>query len=62
MSALCQHQHPSPWPDENVKEPWSMQEEPGGEGRMWISSRGRIMWHAPDESEAITCEERTLPD
>eukprot|EP00975_Prorocentrum_lima_P051195 10725356-Prorocentrum_lima.AAC.1 len=33
---------PTPWPHENVKETWKIEEEPNGEKRIWISNKGII--------------------
>eukprot|EP00975_Prorocentrum_lima_P032444 6813632-Prorocentrum_lima.AAC.1 len=48
---------PTPWPHEDVKETWKMEEEPNGKQKLWISNKGGIMWNPPDEHECITCEE-----
>ena len=51
---------PLPWPKE-TKEIWKIEEEPQGNGRVWISDAGRILWHPPMEDDTVTFEERTLP-
>eukprot|EP00969_Alexandrium_andersonii_P294484 13016697-Alexandrium_andersonii.AAC.1 len=33
---------PNPWPHEDVKETWKIEEEPNGKQRIWISNKGRI--------------------
>eukprot|EP00975_Prorocentrum_lima_P026774 5626024-Prorocentrum_lima.AAC.1 len=33
----------TPWPHEDVKETWPIEEEPNGKQRIWISSKGGIM-------------------
>ena len=37
-------------------------EQPGGDGQVWLSNRGNVLWRLPDEEEAVTFEERTLPE
>eukprot|EP00975_Prorocentrum_lima_P061602 12880846-Prorocentrum_lima.AAC.1 len=51
---------PSPWPHEYVEETWTIEEEPHGKQRIWISNKGRIVWNPPDENECITFDMNTL--
>eukprot|EP00975_Prorocentrum_lima_P070081 12929938-Prorocentrum_lima.AAC.1 len=53
---------PTPWPREDVKETWKIEEEPNGKQRIWIINKGRIMWNPPEKNECITFEERPFPD
>ena len=52
---------PRPWPKASNKEVWHLEKEPDGEGRIWMSNKGRIPWKTPSVEDAVTFEERTLP-
>ena len=45
---------PRPWPRPLAKEVWHIEEEPDGPGRIWMISKGRIMWNAPTGEDAVT--------
>eukprot|EP00975_Prorocentrum_lima_P069537 12926897-Prorocentrum_lima.AAC.1 len=32
---------PNPWPHEDVKGTWKIEEEPNGKQRIWISNKGK---------------------
>ena len=53
---------PRPWPKGEPKDRWHIEEEPGGDKRIWMSNKGRILWQAPEPEEAVTFEERTDPE
>ena len=53
---------PRPWPRPFNKEVWHIVEQPNGPGQKWMSSKGRSLWSAPSEQDAVTFEERTEPD
>eukprot|EP00975_Prorocentrum_lima_P001034 218906-Prorocentrum_lima.AAC.1 len=48
---------PTPWPHEDVKETWKIEEEPNGKQRIWIGNKGRHMWNPHDKNDCITVEE-----
>eukprot|EP00975_Prorocentrum_lima_P035415 7436507-Prorocentrum_lima.AAC.1 len=33
---------PTPWPHEDVKDTWTMEEEPHGKQSIWISNKGGL--------------------
>ena len=49
---------PLPWPTKQ-KEVWRLEEEPEGQGQIWMRNEGRVLWHPPEEEDAVTFEERT---
>ena len=40
---------PMPWPGGTEKETWQIQTNPGGEGTVFVSSKGRLLWRTPSE-------------
>ena len=32
-----------------------------GRGRIWMNTKGRILWNAPSDEDAVTFEEQSLP-
>ena len=53
---------PLPWPKNEPKETWHVEQDPNSEARIWLSSQGKIRWHPPGQSDTITFEERALPN
>ena len=53
---------PRPWPKLQSKETWRIEQNPEGNGQIWISSQGRISWKTPGEEGLITFEERSGPE
>ena len=51
---------PYTWPSEEEKESWRLVEQPEGEGRIWVSNKGRVEWKVP-EDDLVTFEERHAP-
>ena len=53
---------PRPWPNTVNKDMWHLESDPDGEGKVWISNKGRVRWAPPVADDAVTFEERNYPD